>query len=124
VEALANDPVAAAILLAATAASDGEAREIALDAALRARVDAVRAALTSLRERSREAALQALVAALAPRIASSEAPPRARAVLASLAPRELGATWMRQSPSPRVGFRVAAALRTTIACTEDDAWRA
>ena len=49
---------------------------------------------------------------------------RARAVLAPLAPRETGAAWMREAAAPRPGFRVSAALRTTLACTEDAAWRA
>ncbi len=123
-EALATDPFAAAILLAATSVGDSDASAVALDPALRARVDRVRAALSELRSRDRAAAIGALVAATAPHLADSPAPARARAVLASMTTRDTGARWLREAGPPRVGFRASAALRATLAHTEDDAWRA
>ncbi len=87
----------------------------------RARVDRVGAALSELRDRA--AAIGTLVAAIAPARADSPAPARARAVLASLTTRETGARWLREAGAPRVGFRATAALRATLAHTEDDAWR-
>lgn len=115
------DPLAAGLLLAGTTRGDGEAREAALGGSLR---DLVEAVLARVRGRDREAAVGALVEAIAPTLGSSAAPPRARAVVAALAPRDIGSAWMRDAGAPRVGFRASPALRKTIACTEDDAWRA
>lgn len=123
---LATDPFAAALLLAGTASRDPELGCAALDPTLRGRVAAAARASAALRERGREAAMAALVAASTPRVPTGvdDAPPRVRAVVATLVDRARGTAWLRAAAHPRTGFRPSSGLRSTIACTEEDAWRA
>lgn len=125
-DVLPRDPVAAAILLASTAAGDTGAALAALDPALRARVEVASLACAALRAGGREAAVSALITATATPIADGldGAPPRVRAIVASLVARDRGGAWLRDAGAPRTGFRASAALRTTVANTEGDAWRA
>ena len=117
------DAFAAGLLLAAIAASDGDASRAALAPALRARIESI--THEALRTQDRSAAIRVLLDATTARFddAPQAMPTRARALIATLAPRDLGSAWMRAAGSPRTGFRVSAALRTTLARTEDAAWR-
>lgn len=119
-----HDTFASAILLAAATAGDPDARMAALDPALRARVEAVSASLTTERSRGRDHAVTALVARAADAPTAAHAPARARAIVATLVARAIGAEWLRDAGVPRAGFRASAGLRTTVAHTPEDAWRA
>jgi hypothetical protein len=119
-----TDSLAAALALAAIAADDPRATRAALGPELRERVDAV------LADRSRHAdrtdAIRALLASVRPALPSSSTPvpPRARALLATLAAREIGVSWLSAAPPPRKGFRVSAALRSTILAIPESEWHA
>lgn len=119
------DPLIAAMLLAALAAGDEGAARARLAPPLREALARAIAATSAQRAADRGAFLAALARAVAPAIGAADAmPAAARAIVAPLAPREIGARWMRDAAPPRAGFRASAALRTTLATMPEDAWRA
>jgi hypothetical protein len=120
-----EDPLVSAMLLAAIATGDERTTRTRLAPALRARLDRMTDATTSQRVADRGAFLASLARAALPSVASGEQlPAAARAIVAPLAPREVGARWMREAAPPRAGFRATAGLRATLAAISEDPWRA
>jgi len=84
------------------------------------------ARLASLSCDAREPVLRALAASLRPALdGARELPPRAAAIVAPEAPRELGARWIAAAGAPRPGFRAPPSLRAQLRrSTPDERHRA
>lgn len=113
-----------AFVLAAIAAGDAGASRGAISTELSARVLRVLSEARDAMQLDRAVAIAGLARALALTVPEETTlPPRARAIIATLVPKELGAGWMRASPAPRPGFRTSGALRRTLAGLAEASWR-
>jgi hypothetical protein len=120
-----RDPFATAYVLAAIAAGDGAASRGALSGELAARASEVVEDVRGSMQRDRSVAVAKLAEVLGLSIPEDTTlSPRARGIVATLVPRELGGRWMRDAPAPRAGFRTSAALRRTLAALAEPSWRA
>jgi hypothetical protein len=119
-----RDPFATAYVLAAIAAGDGAAQRGAMAQGLAEHVRAVLEDVRGSMQRDRGVAVSGLARVLTLEVGEA-APlsPRARGIVATLVPKELGARWMREAPSPRAGFRTSAALRRTLVALAEPSWR-